>query len=109
MAKNPVYHSRTRHIALKHHFIREAIDEGVIQLEFCKSEDQMADIFTKALLKVKFQKFREEFGVQRHHIKGENIDMLLDDVDLAKLTYFHCFLNGTLRLGTTGLIIRPRE
>ncbi|KAK2980779.1 hypothetical protein RJ640_009564 [Escallonia rubra] len=74
MAKNPVYHSRTRHIALKHHFIREAIDKGLIQLEFCKSDDQMADIFTKALPKVKFQKFREALGVQRHHIKGENVE-----------------------------------
>ncbi|KAK2976087.1 hypothetical protein RJ640_009519 [Escallonia rubra] len=49
MAKNPVFHSRTRHIALKYHFIREAIEEGEIELEFCKSKEQVADIFTKAL------------------------------------------------------------
>ncbi|KAG6471484.1 hypothetical protein ZIOFF_068926 [Zingiber officinale] len=40
MAKNPVHHSRTRHIALKHHFIRQAIEDKEIQLEFCRSEEQ---------------------------------------------------------------------
>ncbi|KAG6524805.1 hypothetical protein ZIOFF_014749 [Zingiber officinale] len=41
MAKNPVHHSRTRHIALKHHFIRQAIEDKEIQLEFCRSEEQL--------------------------------------------------------------------
>jgi hypothetical protein len=36
MAKNPIYHSRTRHIAIKHHFIREAVEEGEVELKFCK-------------------------------------------------------------------------
>ena len=58
MAKNPVYNSRTRHIAVKHHFIREKIEEQEIELVYCKSEDQVADIFTKALPKEKFQRFR---------------------------------------------------
>jgi hypothetical protein len=54
MAKNPVYHSRTRHIAIKHHFIRETIEEGEIELKFSRSEEQVVDIFTKALPKEKF-------------------------------------------------------
>jgi hypothetical protein len=54
MAKNPIYHSRTRHIAIKHHFIRETIEEGEVKLKFCKSEEQVAYIFTKALPKEKF-------------------------------------------------------
>ncbi|GJZ39745.1 hypothetical protein Tco_0586308 [Tanacetum coccineum] len=54
IAKNPVYHSRTKHIALKHHFIREAIEDGEVQLEFCETNDQIADIFTKALPRGKF-------------------------------------------------------
>jgi hypothetical protein len=45
MAKNLVYHSRTRHIAIKHHFIREAIGEGKVELKFCRSEEQVANIF----------------------------------------------------------------
>ncbi|XP_038979882.1 uncharacterized protein LOC120109997 [Phoenix dactylifera] len=54
MAKNHVFHSRTKHIAIKHHFIRDAIEEEV-KLEFCRSGEQLADIFTKALPKEKFQ------------------------------------------------------
>ena len=49
IAKNYVFHSRTRHIAVKYHFIKEAISEDEVQLMYCKSEEQIADIFTKAL------------------------------------------------------------
>lgn len=70
MAKNPVYHSRTKHIAIKHHFIREVVEEGEIQLKYCESEEQVADIFTKALPRGKFEYFRELIGVTQD-IKGE--------------------------------------
>ena len=49
IAKNYVFHSRTRHIAVKYHFIKEAISDDEVQLMYCKSEEQIADIFTKAL------------------------------------------------------------
>ncbi|VVA21969.1 PREDICTED: Retrovirus-related Pol poly from, partial [Prunus dulcis] len=47
MAKNPVFHQRSKRIKRKFHFIREAIQEGVIELLYCKGEEQIADIFTK--------------------------------------------------------------
>ena len=71
MAKNSVYNSRTRHIAIKHHFIREKIEEQEIKLVYCKSKYQVVDIFTKALPNEKFQRFRELLGIQEQHIKGE--------------------------------------
>ncbi|CAL5325451.1 unnamed protein product [Camellia sinensis] len=40
MAKNPVYHSRTKHIAIKHHFIKEAVEDDEIQIKYWKTEDQ---------------------------------------------------------------------
>jgi hypothetical protein len=73
MAKNPIYHSKTRHIAIKHHFIRKAIEEGEVELKFWRTEKQVADIFTKALPKEKFQQLREALGVQEQHIKRENV------------------------------------
>ena len=73
MAKNICFHSRTRHIALKHHFIREKIEEGEIQLIHCKSEE-FANIITKALPKEKFQHLRATLRVQGQHIKGENVN-----------------------------------
>jgi hypothetical protein len=73
MTKNPVYHSRTRHITIKHHFIGEAIEECEVELKFCKSNEQVADIFTKALPNEKFQQFREALGVQKQYIKRDNV------------------------------------
>ncbi|XP_074363907.1 secreted RxLR effector protein 161-like [Apium graveolens] len=71
MAKNPIYNSCTRHIAVKHHFIREKIEENEIKLVYYKSEEQVADIFTKALPKEKFQMLRNLLGVQEQHIRRE--------------------------------------
>ncbi|XP_042415174.1 uncharacterized mitochondrial protein AtMg00810-like [Zingiber officinale] len=70
MAKNPVHHSRTRHIALKHHFIRQAIEDKEIQLEFCRSEEQLSDILTKALPRESRYGYRNKGMLdQEHHSK----------------------------------------
>ncbi|CAL8097194.1 unnamed protein product [Prunus armeniaca] len=44
MSKNPVFHQRTKHIDRKFHFVRDTIQEGVIDLVYCKGEEQIADI-----------------------------------------------------------------
>ncbi|CAL2243101.1 unnamed protein product [Prunus armeniaca] len=64
MAKNPVFHQRTRHINKRYHIIREALQEGVVDMKFCRSEEQLADIFTKALPKVRFNQLRLKLGVK---------------------------------------------
>nr|GEU32137.1 hypothetical protein [Tanacetum cinerariifolium] len=46
---NPVQHSRTKHIAVRYHFIKEHVEKGTIELYFVKTNYQLADIFTKAL------------------------------------------------------------
>nr|GEU52234.1 hypothetical protein [Tanacetum cinerariifolium] len=47
---NPVQHSRTKHIAVRYHFSKEHVEKGTIELYFVKTDYQLADIFTKALL-----------------------------------------------------------
>nr|DAD46300.1 TPA_asm: hypothetical protein HUJ06_004530 [Nelumbo nucifera] len=64
MSKNPCYHSRTKHIALKHHFIRDAIEDGEIELIYCRTQEQLADIFVTPLAREKFEELREALGVQ---------------------------------------------
>ena len=63
MAKNPVQHKRTKHIDVRHHFLRDNVEKGNIVMKFCKTEDQVADIFTKALGRESFQKNRLELGL----------------------------------------------
>lgn len=62
IARNPVMHSRTKHIDVKYHFIRGLVTEHQIQLEFCKSKEQLADLFTKCLDAKKQIYFRNALG-----------------------------------------------
>ena len=63
IAKNPVSHERSKHISIKYHFIREAQEKGEIQLHYCQTGEQLADIFTKALPREIFCYLRENIGV----------------------------------------------
>jgi hypothetical protein len=63
LANNPVYHARTKHIEVHYHFIREKILAKEIDLIHVSTEDQVANIFTKALGTDKLKKFRKMFGV----------------------------------------------
>lgn len=53
LAKNPVFHNRSKHIDVRHHFVREAVKNRQIDLEFVPTENMIADIFTKGLCKAK--------------------------------------------------------
>jgi hypothetical protein len=54
LSKNPVLHDRSKHIKIRYHFIRECVEHGEIHLEFVGTHDQLADILTKPLAKVRF-------------------------------------------------------
>jgi len=63
LTKNPIQHSKTKHIEIKHHFIRDHIQKGDIEIMFVKTENQLADLFTKPLASDRFNKLRTELGV----------------------------------------------
>nr|GFA45498.1 retrovirus-related Pol polyprotein from transposon TNT 1-94 [Tanacetum cinerariifolium] len=52
---NNVQHSRSKHIDIRHHFIREQVERGVVELYFVSTDYQLADIFTKALPRQRFE------------------------------------------------------
>ncbi|KAK2969386.1 hypothetical protein RJ640_001301 [Escallonia rubra] len=58
LAKNPVFHDRSKHIDTRYHFICESIAKRQVQVKFVKSEDQIVDIFTKSLNREVFEKLR---------------------------------------------------
>ena len=57
LAKKPIFHKRTKHINIQHHYIREVLDEGKIVLEYCPTEDMMANFLTKELGPLKHLKW----------------------------------------------------
>ena len=63
LAQNPVFHERTKYIAVKYHYIRSLLEEGVIDLVYINTKDQKADGLTKALDKIKFRRFLTQIGL----------------------------------------------
>ncbi|XP_019248334.1 PREDICTED: uncharacterized protein LOC109227589 [Nicotiana attenuata] len=65
LAKNPVYHDRSKHIDTRYHFIRECIAKKEVKLKYVKSRDQVANIFTKPLKFEDFQRLRSILGMKK--------------------------------------------
>ena len=63
-ANNAQFSQRTKHIDIKHHFIRDHIEKGEIRLAYVASEANIADILTKSLDKARFEKLRELMGMK---------------------------------------------
>ncbi|GJY24239.1 retrovirus-related pol polyprotein from transposon TNT 1-94 [Tanacetum coccineum] len=61
---NPVQHSRTKHIDVRYHFIKEHVEKGTIELYFVKTDYQLADLFTKALLVDRFNYLVRRLGMR---------------------------------------------
>ncbi|GKA96775.1 retrovirus-related pol polyprotein from transposon TNT 1-94 [Tanacetum coccineum] len=76
---NNVQHSRSKHIDIRHHFIREQVEKGVVELYFVRTEYQLADIFTKALPRERFEFILLRLGMKS--MKPETLKRLQDDKD----------------------------
>ncbi|GJX90360.1 retrovirus-related pol polyprotein from transposon TNT 1-94 [Tanacetum coccineum] len=63
LSKNPVQHSRTKHIEIRHHFLRDNVQKGNISIEKVTSEDNIADILTKPLKREPFNYLRLGLGM----------------------------------------------
>jgi len=67
LKNNQVQHSRTKHIEIRHQFIRDHINNGDYEIKFVSTESQLADIFTKLLSKDRFYSLRNELGILDMH------------------------------------------
>jgi len=63
LAKNPEFHSRTKHISIQQHFIREKVESKEVRLEYLPTGDMLADLLTKALPREKVERFRQDIGI----------------------------------------------
>ncbi|MCH88858.1 putative gag-pol polyprotein [Trifolium medium] len=63
LSKNPVLHSRTKHIEIRHHFLRDHVEKGDVTFEYVDTTNQLADIFTKPLASDPFHKISRDLGI----------------------------------------------
>ena len=63
MIENPIFHDKSKHIEIKYHFIRDMVHKGAVKLKYVPTEEQVADVLTKPLARVKFEYFRDKLGV----------------------------------------------
>jgi hypothetical protein len=67
LAQNPTFHERTKHIAVKYHYIRDLINKGIIDLHYVSTNDQKADGLTKALDKIKFNGYLNHLNFKENN------------------------------------------
>ncbi|MCO5596377.1 hypothetical protein L7F22_050438 [Adiantum nelumboides] len=63
VARNPVFHARTKHIEVHYHYVRERLSAREISLAYVPTQDNLADLFTKALSREKLEAFRKALGL----------------------------------------------
>ena len=63
LSKNPILYSRAKHIEIKHHFIRDYVQKGILDIQFIDTDHQWADIFTKPLTVERFNFIKKNLNI----------------------------------------------
>ena len=71
LSENSVFHDRSKHIEIRYHFIIDWVQRGAVRLAHVSTDDQVADILTKSLLKGKHVHFRGMMGVVANTFLGK--------------------------------------
>jgi hypothetical protein len=66
LSVNLVFHDKSKHIGIKYHFIRDVVENRAVKLHYVATNEQVADVLTKPLSKVKFEYFRDKLGLFPH-------------------------------------------
>ncbi|GJT95107.1 hypothetical protein Tco_1090625 [Tanacetum coccineum] len=76
---NNVQHSRAKHIDIRYHFIKEQVENGIVELYFVRTEYQLADIFTKPLPRERFNFLIDKLGIRS--MSPETLKRLAEETD----------------------------
>jgi hypothetical protein len=73
MTENHVFHNRSKHIEIRYHYICDMLQRGALKLQYISTYEQVVDVLTKPLSRVKFEHFRDKLGIVRKDLprKGE--------------------------------------
>jgi hypothetical protein len=74
-SKNPVMHGESKHIDVRFHFIRELVNNGVVELQYCSTQEQVVDVMTKPLKREAFKKLRENGCLQVAKLMVVSLDL----------------------------------
>jgi hypothetical protein len=69
--ENPVFHDKSKHIEIRYHFITDWVQRGAVQLQCISTDEQVANILTKALPRGKHIYFRDKMGLLRNTFLGK--------------------------------------
>jgi len=94
LSKNLILHSRAKHIEIKHHFIRDYVQKGILDKQFIDTEHQWADIFTKPLTMERYDFIKKNLNM---HFVSDEISLLLNKKLGFEVLVHQKLLTETLR------------
>ena len=68
LSENPVFHDKSKHIDIKYQYIRDMVEKGAVKLQYVVTNEQVANVLTKPLSKVKLEYFKDKLGVVQKDI-----------------------------------------
>ena len=63
LSENPMFNDKSKHIEITYHYIKDMVQRGAVRLQYVTIDEQITDVLTKPLSRVKFEYFKDKLGV----------------------------------------------